>query len=143
VQVTSGFLNVGFDRNYNDRDNLWYNDGSWRPDINNGTLMIRPVLGKIKDFVASIEIPATAMDVRMKLYPNPASQFIRIELESLEPAVFSDYMVEIYDVNGRLYHRAPYTGKDADVSGFNAGLYFVRLVHRKSGNTQTQKLIVE
>ena len=143
VQVTSGFLNVGFDRNYNDRGNLWYNNGSWRRDVNNGTLMIRPVMGKRKDFATSVEMPEMVMDVRMKLYPNPASQYVRIELESLEPAVFSDYMVEIYDVNGRLYHCAPYTGKDTDVSDYNAGLYFVRLIHRKSGHSQTQKLIVE
>jgi len=142
IQVTSGFLNVGFDRNYNDGGNLWYNNGSWRRDINNGTLMIRPVLGK-RMITTSVENPITVMDVPMKLYPNPASKYIRIELDSLEPALFSDYLVEIYDVNGRLLDRAPHTGNEKDVSGFETGLYFIRLVNRKSGNTQTQKLIIE
>ena len=105
--------------------------------------MIRPVFGKRKDFATSVENPATAMDVRMKLYPNPASQYVRIELETLEPAIFSDYLLEIYDTNGRLCHRAPYTNKEKDVSNFDAGLYLIRLVHRKSGYSQTQKLVIE
>jgi len=143
VQVTSGFLNVGFDRNYNDSNNLWYNNGSWHQDINNGALMIRPVVGKRKDFATSVEIPAMVVDVRLKLYPNPASQYVRIQLDTLEPAIFSDFMVEIYDMNGRLCERAPFTGNEKDVSGLDAGLYLVRLVHRKSGYTQTQKLIIQ
>ena len=143
IQVTSGFLNVGFDRNYNDKGNLWYNDGSWRQDFNDGTLMIRPVMGKRKNLTTLAEIPKTVTDIRLKLYPNPASQYLRIQLETLEPANFSDYMVEMYDVNGRLLERSPFTGNDKDVSDFDAGLYFVRLVHRKSGYAQTQKLVIE
>ena len=142
VQVTTGFLNVGFDRNYNDKGNLWYNTGTWQQDINDGALMIRPVMGKRKDFATSTELPATVTDSRMKLYPNPASQHVRIELETTEAFLPSDYHVEIYDVTGRLRYREPYTDGDMDVSRFEPGLYIVRVIHRKSGNVQTQKLVI-
>ena len=141
-QITTGFLNVGFDRNYNDKGNLWYNNGAWQQDVNDGTLMIRPVVGKRKDVFTSAKLPALATNTQMKVYPNPASQYIRIEPETETTMVSSDYVVEIYDVAGRLHHRAPYTGGYIDVSRLESGLYVVRLVHRKSGKAQTQKVVV-
>jgi hypothetical protein len=144
VQVTSGFLNVGFDRNYNDKGNLWYNNGSWKQDINDGTLMIRPVLGKKLDVPTSVEdLPATMAHTRMTVFPNPASLKINIRLETLENTVLSDYHAEIYDLSGRLLYRAPFTGENIDVGGFEPGLYVVRLLHKRLGNVQSQKLMIE
>jgi hypothetical protein len=141
-QVTTGFLNVGFDRNYNDKGNLWYNNGTWQQDINDATLMIRPVLGKRKDFVMSSEMPATVANTRMKVFPNPASQHIRIELKTETTIAASDYDVVIYHVTGRLHYRAPYTDGYIDVSGFEAGLYIVCVIHRKTGSVQSQKVMI-
>jgi len=143
VQVTTGFLNVGFDRNYNDKGNLWYNNGTWRQDINDGTLMIRPVFGKRKDFPTPAKEPAMTANTRLKIYPNPASQHIRIELETEAAIAFWDYDVEIYGITGQLHYRAPYSGNDIDVSGFEPGFYLVRMIHRKSGKTHVQKVVVE
>ena len=143
VQVTTGFLNVGYDRNYNDRGNLWYSTGSaWQQDINDGALMIRPVMGKRKDFPTWAESPATVTDTRLKVYPNPASQYIRIEMETLKDIVFADYDVELYAVTGQLRYRAPFTGENIDVSGLESGLYLVRVVHRKLGYVQMQKVVI-
>jgi hypothetical protein len=144
VQTTSGFLNVGFDRNYNDKGNLWYNTGAWQQDINDGTLMIRPVMGKKKDFPTSTDdpLPATVADTRLKVYPNPASHHMRVELETLDAVISSDYSVEIYGATGRLRYRASYTGDDIDVSRFEPGLYLVRLIHGKSGVALTQKVMI-
>ena len=159
VQVTSGFLNIGFDRNYNDvgwvqdnsgswkqdinQRNLWYNTGGdWEQDINNGTLMIRPVMGKRKDLPTSAEQPATVADFRVKVYPNPASLYVRIELETLETLASLDYHIEIYDVTGRLRYHAAYTGEDIDVSGFEPGLYLVRLINRKLWQYDMEKLMI-
>jgi len=142
VQVTTGFLNVGFDHNYNDKGNLWYNDGEWRQDFHDGTLMIRPVFGKRTDFPTSAELPATLADTRMKIYPNPASQHIRIELETLEPDIPSDYDVHLYNIAGRLVYRVSFTNDYIDVGRFEPGCYIVSLIHRKSGKRQSQKLII-
>ena len=138
VQVTTGFLNVGFDQNYNDKGNLWYNNGFWQQDFNEGTLMIRPIMGNRKDFFTSTELPETVTNTRMKVYPNPASHHIRIEVET----GLSDYDIEIYGVTGQLLYREPFTSDDIDVSSFEQGLYVVRLVHRKSENIHTQKLLI-
>ena len=142
VQVTSGFLNVGFDRNHNDKGNLWYNTGGWQQDINDGTLMIRPVVGKRKDFPTSTELPAAVANTYLQVNPNPASQYIRIALETSEPVISSDCDIELYSVTGQLRYRTPFTNDDINVSSFEQGLYIVRVIHRKSGNTQSQKLMI-
>ena len=142
VQVTTGYLNVGFDHNYNDKGNLWYNTGKWRQDINDGTLMIRPVMGARKDFSTSTEMPSAALDTYFKVNPNPASQRIRIVLDTSEPVVLSKYDVALYSVTGQLRYRAPFTDDYIDVSSFEPGLYIVNVIHRKSGNMQSQKLMI-
>ena len=142
VQVTSGYLNVGFDSNYNDKGNLWYNNGEWRQDINDGTLMIRPVMGKRKHFLTPSEQPVTIADSYLKVYPNPASQHIRIELETWDPIIASGYYVELYSVTGQLHYRAPYTKDEIDLSRFAPGIYILRLVHRKTGSVHTQKVAI-
>ena len=139
IQVTSGFLNVGFDKNNNDRGNLWFNTGLWYEDANNGVLMVRPVVGQRQRLVTSAEEPAMPASAEMKIYPNPASQYVRIETETI---ISSDYHVEIYDVAGRLSHSAQYTDEYIDVSGLEPGLHIVRLINRKSGNVQTQKMMI-
>ena len=142
VQVTTGFLNAGFDLNYNDRGNLWYNDGTWKQDINNGTLMIRPVMGKRKGLLTSSELPAMYQNNIFKVYPNPAVQQIRIKWETFETLVPTDYDVEIYDVTGRLRKRELFTDNYLDVSSLEVGIYFLRVIHRKSGNVETQKVMI-
>ena len=145
-QVTTGYLNVGFDLNYNDKSNLWYKTGSdWEQNIFDGTLMIRPVMGKRKDLPTSAEQPATVADIRMKLYPNPASQLVRIELETLDTALspVSQYCnIEIYDITGKLRYHAPYTSQYIDVAGFEQGLYLVRLINKKLWQIHTDRLLI-
>ena len=143
VQVTNGFLNAGFDRSFNDKGNLWYNTGGeWKQDINDGTLMIRPVFGKRKDFSTATELPVAATNTYMKVYPNPTSQLVQIGLGTAETIIFANYDVEIYDLTGRLRYRAPFIGEYIDVSGLEQGLYLIRLINRKLWQVQTDKLMI-
>lgn len=141
-QVTTGFLNVGFDRNYNDKGNLWYNStGSWQPDANNGTLMIRPIVGKRLDIPTSIPNPEEKRAGKdIKIYPNPASQYIYIETAiEIQP---QDYHVEIYGENGQLRYRALFMGNYINVSHLEQGLYVVCLVHQRQKYIWTQKIVI-
>ena len=138
VQVTTGFLNIGYDLNHNDRGNLWYNNGIWHEDINSGTLMIRPVFNQSSDLVSSTcDLPA--VDFGLKIFPNPASHQIRVEINDIS----SDFQIGIYDVVGRLLYSAPYSNEYLDVSAFAEGLYFVRLTNVKTGMWQTEKMLVK
>ncbi|MDR0713277.1 MAG: T9SS type A sorting domain-containing protein [Bacteroidales bacterium] len=140
-QVTSGFLNVGFDLNNNDRGNLWYNSsGTWLPDENYGTLMIRPFSGKMMNLPTAAPVPAEIRS-ELKVYPNPASQYVRVEITDSElPA--GGYELEIYNSAGQLRFRRPFTGEIIDISPLEQGLYVIRLVHRKTGQTWKQRLVI-
>jgi hypothetical protein len=140
-QITSGFLNVGFDLNANDRGNLWYNSsGTWLPDENHGTLMIRPYVGKPLNWATAAPTPAKKTS-GLKIYPNPASQYIRVEITESEPPQ-GIYDLEIYGSAGQLRSRCSFTGDIIDISPLEQGLYIVCLVHRKTGQTWKQRLVV-
>ena len=142
-QVTLGFLNVGIDRNYNDSGNIWYNSwGTWQQANVNGTLMIRPYLGQRSDFFTSVVPPESIEKTNMKIYPNPASQYIYIDRDDATETHFSEYDIEIYGADGRLRYRGVYAGGEMSVSFLEQGLYVVRLIHKRSKQTRMQKLLI-
>jgi hypothetical protein len=78
IQPNTVLLNVGFDRNKNNRNKIFYNLGQeWVNTSFNGSLMIRPVLGKETGWPVSVN-PMIRNEVRV--YPNPATDFIRIKI---------------------------------------------------------------
>ncbi len=143
-QTTNGFLNVGLDLNYNDKGNLWYNSsGFWQQDASNGTLMIRPMVGKRSDFPTSSSSDIEIFEKNtLIVHPNPASEYIRVKVENTEQFKTSEYNIEIYDRTGRLRYWGVFSEEYIDVSGFEQGLYILRLVPKKTGRTHIQKILI-
>jgi hypothetical protein len=73
------------------------------------------------------------------LYPNPASNDVRIEL-SKESA----YSVAVLDLSGRrlFHHDFSQSSVQIDITGLSAGNYIVQVVDTQNGTAQAQKLIV-
>ena len=75
VQVSTTFLNVGFDVNHNSGSRIFYNiDGTWNKSIYSGSLMIRPIFGSAKDISTPTPIDPPATVSGITLYPNPMSE---------------------------------------------------------------------
>ena len=107
IQPNTVLLNVGFDRNKNNRNKIFYNLGQeWVNTSFNGSLMIRPVLGKETGWPASVN---ELIRNEVKVYPNPASDFIRIELP---PDAFNSDSRNINTItdNSSVNGKAPVTG---------------------------------
>ncbi|KPK87023.1 MAG: hypothetical protein AMS27_03465 [Bacteroides sp. SM23_62_1] len=122
IQTTNDLLNVGFDRNTNSKSKIFYNLGQeWANTSFQGSLMIRPILGKALSWPASTyPIP----EKELHIYPNPASDIIRIELPpSLENL---PYTVSIYNVQGRLIYEGQPVNQIVSVESFLPGLYLIR-----------------
>lgn len=74
-----------------------------------------------------------------KIYPNPASESVKLIFDETE-----NVLVSIYDLSGKIIYSKQYNGLsnqiEIDISGFDAGTYFVHLntVSENSG----QKLLV-
>ena len=65
----------------------------------------------------------------MRLYPNPASHFVQVELGRYADDA---RQVDLTDVDGRVVRQVPVSGQSVrvDISDLPAGLYFVRTANR-------------
>ena len=90
---------------------------------------------------AGIEDESSSMDVN--LYPNPAEDFIQLDINS--ELNNSDYKLEIVSIDGKIYFskNSVITGNHIEtiqVSNLAAGTYFVKL-QNNNGNVITRKFI--
>jgi hypothetical protein len=137
-QKTGTMLNLGYDRNRNAKENLFYNVGSgWSQSQYNGALMIRPVLGDTTE--PWLQVPDQPRKVTWRLYPNPASTLLHIEpSEPFEGSIRLEFRNQL----GQLVKVAETEGT-TDLDGLTAGLYFVQIIPSgKETLSSTYKLII-
>ncbi|SDC18404.1 T9SS type A sorting domain-containing protein [Williamwhitmania taraxaci] len=135
-QVMPDMLNVGFDRNNINNDKLFYNlQGGWLKSGIEGTLMLRPVFGR-DNGPTTTDIPSEPFSETTKLYPNPASNTITLEIADQDQNGYA----QLYDLTGRVLMQVHYN-QQVDVSGLPSGIYLVRITNQR-GKTETKKLII-
>ena len=130
-QRSDDLINIGFDASI---DNSQYNfintNGSWQPSSKNGTLMIRPVVGK--SYYIGIEEQA---DQNLVLYPNPVSSTLHLE------GNFNKGQINIYDLIGRKVYQGGYQS-EISLSHLTNGLYYLSFT-TEEGRIINQKFIIE
>lgn len=89
------------------------------------------ILEPFPDGIPSHTIPLQSL----RLYPNPASTLVRIEL----PEGFTDYTVSLYDMQGHL--EGIYRKDVIDVSALSPGIYTVNVLSAKE--SLSGKLVIE
>ena len=91
-------LNVGFDRNFNHRDHMFYNtNGTWANSSFDGSYMIRPVFKKL-DLGTRLE-EMKSEEKGISIFPNPADEFISIHLFGKSSS--NEFDVVVHDLSGR------------------------------------------
>jgi ELWxxDGT repeat protein len=70
-----------------------------------------------------------------KIYPNPTSNFLNIEMEHT-----ANFKIEIYDVLGKKV-ASFLNQKKVDISDLNNGMYIVRTINLENDLSQSQKII--
>ncbi len=119
-QNSAIFLNIGFDRNRNNRDkNLIYVSGQWFPSSFAGSMMIRPVIGH--DLPASVPSPRRK-EKEWHVYPQPAADHLFIDYGN-EDILRADYI--ILDPTGRIVCRHRGFTRELPVSSLHSGLYLL------------------
>ena len=129
-QVGNDFINLGFDRNNQSADRIWYlTSTEWQQSILRGSLMIRPVFGA--EAVASICQPLTSVD-NFRIFPNPADSYIDIP--------WGNCTVDIFNMLGQKV--ATMQGNRIITSDIPDGFYMVHIT--TSDNLKhTCKLIIK
>ncbi|MFT5601458.1 MAG: hypothetical protein ACI9N1_001702 [Flavobacteriales bacterium] len=125
-QVTADRLNIGFDKNINTQDRIFYKTGtSWTNTGFEGSLMMRPVFVNGKDNVlAQNEIEKPVINVTV--YPNPANDILNLEWSETN---FSAY--KMYDLQGKVLLQG--NGSDLNsrsiyVNELVNGIYLLQLI---------------
>lgn len=128
-QVGNDYINLGFDRNNNSSDRIYYlTSTEWQQSILSGSLLLRPCFG-----AAATEGIGQASADGVALFPNPASGWVTVS------GLPQGSRLTLFDAKGLpLLQTAT---SRFDVGRLPQGLYFLKTVSPE-GATHTFKLIV-
>ncbi len=121
-QRSEAFLNAGFDVNtpHQGRQFYWLN-GDWIQSQVQGSIMIRPIVGDKLKTTSINDIYSDNKDL-VKLWPNPASDYINIDAGLLQ--LNGTATVTIIDIAGRKLLEVPYNSQ-INISSLGEGVCFL------------------
>lgn len=137
-QTTNQPLNIGFDKNTNHSNALYYDLGDgWVQSAIKGSLMINPEMGCA--YPKTIGIMENQLSYGFNIFPNPAQNTVSIHLT--DPS-FKKSQLEILTALGQLVYSATIEAdKTIDISHLTNGLYFIH-VKGHYENIIPKKLII-
>lgn len=143
IQQSNHNLNVGFDRNVNSRSKNFYNvNGAWTNSSFEGSIMIRPIVGKP---LSEPESKYKAVPEKLSIYPNPPGsvQEVHIQLPAscAESSDLKYLTLRIFDVFGKMIYEGPYVEK-FPVYDLGQGFYIVSLHNSAQSSNHTAKLLI-
>ncbi len=123
-QTTNDNLNIGFDRNTNSSDHIFYNvDGTWRKSMYEGSLMIRPMFGDL--FNVGINEKISQPQTSFSAYPNPLrTNILNIRSTPEQDFSHSNYYFYFYDILGALVFKTKLSQQIHISSQLSNGIYF-------------------
>jgi len=121
-QRTETFLNAGLDINTSHEGKQFYSlNGEWNQSQVESSIMIRPVVGAPL-ITTAIDITFYRNKNLIKVWPNPASDYININTEDLQLSGLS--YITIIDLYGRKLIKVA-ASECIDISSLNEGAYIL------------------
>ena len=139
-QRSKNFINLGFDRNNDARQFIYYKTGlEWQQSILLGALMIRPYFG-VKATVGIAHNEHNGLGGNTTIYPNPAKNIINIEIENsnINPDAL---MIYIHDMHGKCIYQTNFANT-INVDHLPQGAYIIHIADEKNNNWYTTKIII-
>jgi len=145
TQTTNHNLNIGFDRNTNTQNKIFYNtDGTWTKSAFEGSVMIRPLLGKPLGDYAS-DTSKTSYNKALVIRPNPPlSQndvFIDLPAGYNDPKVIDLLTLKVSDLCGQVLYSGPYA-KKISVRDLPKGIFIITVFDNAYNNRFSAKLVI-
>lgn len=144
VQTNGDSLNIGFDRNTNSENKIFYWDNSfppasWQICSFPGSIMMRPVFGTTHFHSPSLATTDIKTPLEtISLYPNPAKNMV-----TLSSSVPANTMLKIMGADGREYvSNNNFYGNSINTSSLPSGFYIVEITP-SNGQTSYQKLLIQ
>ncbi|MDX2415325.1 MAG: T9SS type A sorting domain-containing protein [Bacteroidales bacterium] len=130
-QRSETWLNAGLDLNtpHMGRQYLYFG-GTWSQSLVEGSLMIRPIVGKplVSTGIGEMQYEYSAVNI----WPNPASGIINIDIDAAD---LNKSSIEIYDIQGRKVMEAFGTQR-INISDLREGMYFLILFRDDTSRSQ-------
>ena len=143
IQFSDENLNLGFDRNNDAMENIFYNcTGEWFSSLYKGALMMRPVLGKqIHEYPEYFPQGLKTLQI----YPNPATgdnlNFKILPYDFYQSVDYNHLQVKIYNLYGQLVLSSGFDDT-INISLLKRGMYLVKVVNTNNNTSLSSKLIV-
>lgn len=137
-QTTNKGLNIGFDKNTNHSDALYYDiGGGWVQSAIPGSIMINPIMGCTVPEI--VNISEHERSLLLSLFPNPAQN--EVNLKSSMPEL-EFCTISVYSSIGQEVINTPFeNNKTINISELPNGIYFVKLNDSRT-TLSTKKLII-
>ncbi|MBK7311289.1 MAG: T9SS type A sorting domain-containing protein [Sphingobacteriaceae bacterium] len=134
-QFVAGGITIGFDRNYNFSQKLFYDSGSgWTQSSYYGAVMMRPVFGP--KIIPPVGIKESAIEnSTFKVYPNPSDDLVKIWNDNDLEVSYS-----VLSIDGKTLLSG--TGSEIDTQSLTNGIYLL-VLSSQNGIQQRQKLIIQ
>ena len=85
----------------------------------------------------TLKIEDNALDLQVKIYPNPISQMLYVSHPEL-----NSFAIQISDLNGKqIYSGTMNKEQPLDVSHYTQGMYLVTIENKESNKKNTYKII--
>jgi len=134
---------VGFDKNSpNGKQALFQNTGSgWMPFPDffpEGSLMIRAVVGSTTPAFTPVSTRSESLITELDVFPNPTEGQLYFRLRE-NP--YAEYRYQLWSTVGQMLEQgilAPELSLDA----LPAGIYWIKIVHEKSGRQLQEKIVL-
>lgn len=123
-QIDADRLNIGFDRNNNHSDKVFYsvtNGTTWNNATVQGVPMIRPIIQTSDNYNLNIE--ENSENISWQVYPNPTQGNVYIQWD--ESKRFPG--AKVVDSFGRIVCEITEDQREFDLSNVSSGLYFIQL----------------
>lgn len=128
-------LNIGFDKNINTQDRIFYKtSSSWNNTVYEGSLMMRPVFISDMDLFLSVDETPT-WKPEISVFPNPTSNSFRISGET--EGITS---IELIDLQGRILLQENNVNTEFSTFDLPNGIYLLKFY--SSDNQSIQKKII-
>lgn len=141
TQLSNENLNIGYDRYNNAQDHIFYNtDGTWYQSTFQGSLLMRPMVGKA--FNPSGTDGPGKPDMSFRIFPNPVSgeSFNLIRNGAFGEFDPSAYSVRIISALGATVYEAPYSEHLSNVLPA-PGLYILQVLDTSGRIVFTARII--
>ncbi|MBL7895138.1 MAG: T9SS type A sorting domain-containing protein [Bacteroidia bacterium] len=142
VQTTNQQLNIGFDRNFDHKDALYYDvSGFWQQSAIPGSIMIHPIVGPSARALVGIKETENKKESSVKIYPNPTSDKLFIETKNINEC--NDCKIELYSVLGNKLNEEELGNgvKEIALSEYAAGMYFIVIKQNNKVVSQNKFII--